>query len=263
MEKVKVGKYHIAFERKGKGPALILLHGALADSRVWRRQLDVLSNEFTTVAWDAPGCGQSSDPPETFTPSDFADCLAEFLHKINISHPHVLGLSFGGGLALALYRNNPDIPRTLVLASTYAGWKGSLRRETVDERLQKGLAQSNLPANQVVEAWLPTLYSKSAPPGQIDELKTIMSEFHPQGMRAMLLAFAKADLRIILPNIHVPTLLLYGDADQRSPLSIAQKLNAAIEVSRLVVLPGIGHVSNIEAPERFNNEVMRFLKANS
>jgi pimeloyl-ACP methyl ester carboxylesterase len=66
MEQVEVAGLRIAYRRAGDGPALVLLHGALSDSRAWRPQLDGLSDEVTVVAWDAPGCGQSADPPSTF-----------------------------------------------------------------------------------------------------------------------------------------------------------------------------------------------------
>jgi len=88
-----------------------------------------------------------------------------------------------------------------------------------------------------------------------------MSEFHPAGWRAMALSMAEADLRDVLPHIDVPTLLLYGEADQRSPLSIANELHDSIPNSRLVVMPGVGHVSNVEAAERFNTEVRNFLRS--
>src|SRR5437899_7194248 len=56
----------IAYERAGNGPPLVLLHGFVGDGREWRRQVDGLSDQFTVVAWDAPGAGASSDPPESF-----------------------------------------------------------------------------------------------------------------------------------------------------------------------------------------------------
>jgi pimeloyl-ACP methyl ester carboxylesterase len=80
-------------------------------------------------------------------------------------------------------------------------------------------------------------------------------------MRAVASAFARADLRDVLPRIDVPTLLLYGDADRRSPLNIAEDLRARIPTSRLVVLSGVGHQCNVEAPERFNAEVRGFLRS--
>jgi len=262
MDEVNVCGLRIAFERKGEGPPLVLLHGALSDSRMWRRQLDELSDEFTVVAWDAPGCGRSADPPETFRLPDFADCLAAFIKEIGLVKPHVLGLSFGAGLALELYRRYPNIPRTLILASAYAGWAGSLPPDVVEERLQQGLQQSRLPPEQVVEKWIPTLFTKSVPVEVINETATIMSEFHPAGMRVMLLSFAEADLRDVLPTIKVPTLLLYGEADQRSPLNVAESLHARIPASKLVVIPGVGHECSLEAPEIFNAEVRSFLQAN-
>jgi len=262
MDEVEISGLRIAFERKGDGPPLVLLHGALSDSRMWRRQLDELSDEFTVVAWDAPGCGRSADPPETFRLPDFADCLAGFIEKIGLVRPHVLGLSFGAGLALELYRCYPHIPKSLILASAYAGWAGSLPPDVVQERLQQGLQQSRLPPEQVVETWLPTLFTKSVPSKVIDETVKIISEFHPAGMRAMLFAFAEADLRDMLPTIKVPALLLHGEADQRSPLNVAENLHAKIPTSKLVIIPGVGHECSLEAPETFNAEVRSFLRAN-
>jgi pimeloyl-ACP methyl ester carboxylesterase len=67
MEMVEVHGLHIAYERAGSGPALVLLHGYVGDGpTTWRRQLDALSDEFTVVAWDAPGADRSTDPPERF-----------------------------------------------------------------------------------------------------------------------------------------------------------------------------------------------------
>src|SRR5919198_4538341 len=89
MDEIEVRGHRIAYRRKGEGPALVLLHGWPVDSREWRRQLDGLSDEFTVVAWDAPGAGASSDPPETFRLSDWADCLAAFIATLGLERPHV------------------------------------------------------------------------------------------------------------------------------------------------------------------------------
>jgi pimeloyl-ACP methyl ester carboxylesterase len=78
MEMVDVDGIRVAYERVGEGPPLVLLHGYVGDGpTTWRRQLEELSDEFTVVAWDAPGAGQSSDPPEDFgmraTPTAWPD----------------------------------------------------------------------------------------------------------------------------------------------------------------------------------------------
>ena len=260
MEHVEVRGLRVAYRRAGDGPPVVLLHGGLSDSREWRRQLEDLSDEFTVVAWDAPGCGGSSDPDDGFRLPGYADVLASFVDALELERPHVVGLSFGAGLALELYRRHPQLPASLVLASAYAGWAGSLPPEVVEERLREVLRQADLPADEVVAEWLPSLFSGSPPVAVVEEVAVIMRDFHPAGMRAMAYAFAEADLRDVLPRIEVPTLLLCGEADQRSPLTVAEALHAAIPHSTLVVLDGVGHQSNVEAADRFNAEVRGFLR---
>lgn len=259
MGQIEVDGLRIAFERRGEGPPLILLHGGLSDSREWRKQLDDFSDDFTVVAWDAPGCGRSSDPPETFRLPDYADCLAAFIELLGLERPHVLGLSFGAGLALELYRRHPFIPRTLVLASAYAGWAGSLPPDVVEQRLQRALKEAELPPETLVRGYLEDLLSESVPEALAEELAAIMADVRAAGMRMMAHAFAEADLRDILPSIAIPTLLLYGDHDRRVPRQVAENLHAGIPRSKLVVIPGVGHQSNMEAPQRFNDEVRSFL----
>lgn len=262
MDRVEVGGLRVTYRRAGRGPGLVLLHGGLGDSREWRRQLDGLADEFTVVAWDAPGCGGSSDPPATYRLPDYADCLAGFIGALDLGRPHVGGLSWGGGLALELYRRHPGLPRSLVLASAYAGWAGSLPAEVVQERLEQVLREADLPPAQWVRGYLPGLFTESAPPELLEEALAMMLDVRPAGMLPMVLGFAEADLRDVLPRIQVPTLLLYGDADRRSPLeTIARDLHAAIPASTLVVLPGVGHQCDMEAPERFNAEVRGFLRS--
>jgi pimeloyl-ACP methyl ester carboxylesterase len=121
MFRAKVNGLSVAYERAGEGPALVLLQD---DSRVWRPQLESLSAQFTVIAWDAPGAGQSSDPPETFGLGDWADCLAGLLDVVGIQRAHILGLSWGGVIAQEFYRRHSARVLSLVLADTYAGWKG-------------------------------------------------------------------------------------------------------------------------------------------
>jgi pimeloyl-ACP methyl ester carboxylesterase len=71
MNQIDAGGHRIAYERKGEGPPLVFLHGYVGDRRTWRRQIEDLSDEFTLVAWDAPGYGGSSDPPQAFRLPDF------------------------------------------------------------------------------------------------------------------------------------------------------------------------------------------------
>lgn len=255
-----MGGLHIGYEREGHGPPVVLLHGFVGDSREWRRQLDALSDEFTVIAWDAPGAGRSSDPPAPFDMSDYADCLAGFIRTQQLERVHVVGLSFGGALALELFRRHPTIPLSLVLAGAYAGWRGSLPREVGEQRLELCLKLASGPADDFVRTMIPGMFSSSPDADIVEEFGAIMTEFHPDGFIAMARALAEANLRDVLPTIDVPTLILNGDEDARASMSVAEDLLAAIPDSRFVVLPGTGHMSSIEAADRFNEEVRGFLR---
>ena len=94
MRELRLGDLRIAYTRAGSGPPLVLLHGGMDDRRSWRRQVDGLADEFTVLAWDAPGCGRSSDVPESWRMPEYADVLAAWLRATGVERPHVLGLSW-------------------------------------------------------------------------------------------------------------------------------------------------------------------------
>jgi pimeloyl-ACP methyl ester carboxylesterase len=144
------------------------------------------------------------------------------------------------------------------LADTYAGWKGSLPEPIPQERLAACLQDASLPSRDFVRKYLPGMFSDSPSPEAQERLAIIMSDFHPIGFRLMATASAQADTRDLLPNIRVPTLLVWGDADKRSPMSVGYQLRDAIPAARLAVISGAGHVSNLEAPAPFNAEVLAF-----
>lgn len=257
---IEVNGIRVAFEQAGAGPALVLVHGAVSDSRVWRRQLDDLSDEFNVIAWDAPGCGQSDDPPESFRLPEYADVLAGLIAALGLERSHLLGHSFGGALVLELVRRHPAVVATLTLAGGYAGWAGSLSAAEVERRLAFAVDVAGRLPGGFEPSSMPGLFSEKMSAASAAALATIMSESRPVATRAMAYALADADLRDVLPSITVPTLLVYGDADERSPLTVAEELHCGIPTSRLVVLPGLGHECYLEDPGRFNAEVRTFLR---
>ena len=162
MPSVEVNGLELAYERAGEGPPLLFAHGVLCDSRAWRPQLAGLSDELTVVAWDEPGAGRSVDPPEPFGLTDYADCLAGVIEALGLGPAAVAGLSWGGIVAQELYRRRPKLVAGLILADTYAGWAGSLTAEACAARLASCLGQATMPANEVVEQWMPGLLSRCA-----------------------------------------------------------------------------------------------------
>jgi pimeloyl-ACP methyl ester carboxylesterase len=262
VEMVDVGGRTMAYFRAGDGPPLVLLHGGWSDGRAWRPQLAGLAHNFDVIAWDAPGCGGSADPPAGMTLADYADALAELLAVLGVDRAHVGGLSWGGGLAIALYQHHPKLVRSLLLSGAYAGWKGSLPPEEVEARLRRVRAEAERPPAEWMGGYLPSFFSGPGPPEAIDLVQMMMSDIRAAGLLPMLTAFAAADLREVLPTIAVPTLLLWGEADARAPIRpVAEALLGSIPGSELVVLPGAGHYINLAAPDAFNAEVRRFLGA--
>ena len=92
-------------------------------------------------------------------------------------------------------------------------------------------------------------------------MAAVVADFHPLGFRLMTKALADTDTSALLVSITAPTLLVWGDGDMRSPLEVAEQFREAIPNADLVVIPGAGHISNMEKPEEFNAAVSRFLSS--
>lgn len=260
MDVVDVQGLRIAYERAGRGEPLVLLHGFVGDGRAtWAHQIEALSDDHTVVAWDAPGTGGSTPPPETFRIDDFAEVLAAFLRTLGIRRCHVAGLSFGGTLALALAARSPGSVASLVLLSAYAGWRGSLGAEAAAARLRTCEDAARLAPAEFGAVMLPSMFSEGVPASVADGFRADVEAADPGGFLTMARACEAADLRGVLDGIEVPTLVLAGDADVRAPLPVAEAISGGIRGARLVVLPGVGHVISLEAPGAVTREMRAFL----
>lgn len=262
MEVVRTNGLEIAYERVGEGPPLIFVHGGAEDGRVWQPQLAALADEFTVVAWDEPGAGRSSDVPAGFGLAEYAHSLATLIEAIALGPAHVVGLSWGGTVVQELYRHHRELVATLILVDTYAGWKGSLPEEEVRARVE-GVRQMLAAPAEDFDPTYPGLFAGDPPAEFVPLLEQMAAKVRRESLRTEVLVMAEADQRDLLPRIAVPTLLIWGEQDVRSPLSVARKFEQAIPDTRLVVIPDCGHVSNLEQPERFNEAVREFCRAHS
>lgn len=173
VEFVEVDGLRIAYERVGAGHPLVLVHGAAADSRMWRPQLAGLADEFTVVAWDEPGAGRSCDLPEGSTLAGFADALAALIESLQLGPAHLAGLSWGGTVVLELYRRHPQLVATLILIDTYAGWKGSLTAEEVQARAEGARRMLAEPLGEF-DGTVPGLFA-GHPPADLARLLTAIA----------------------------------------------------------------------------------------
>ncbi len=224
---------------------------------MWQPQLAALADEFTVVAWDQPGAGRSSDVPADFRLADYAHCLASVIEALALGPAHVAGLSWGGTVAQELYRHHPALVVTLIFVDSYAGWKGSLPEEEVRARVAAAHQMLAAPVEQF-DPTLPGLFAGDPPAEFVPLLREIAAGVRREALATQLLLMAEADQRDLLPRIAVPTLLIWGELDVRSPLTVARQFEEAIPDTKLVVIPRAGHVSNLEQPEQFNAAVREF-----
>jgi pimeloyl-ACP methyl ester carboxylesterase len=256
--RVRAAGLDVAYDRAGSGPPLILVHGAAGDAREWRLQIAGLSDDFTVIAWDEPGAGRSSDVPADFGLAGYSTALAGLVEALG-APAHVCGLSWGGTVTLELYRRRPELVATLVLADTYAGWKGSLPEHERRARVADVERMLGAPAEKL-HPTLPGLFAGEPPRDVSELLDAVAADVRPESVRVALGAIAEADLRDVLPGITVPTLLVWGELDPRSPLSAARAFARAIPHAELAVIPGAGHISNLERPDEFNAAVRAFCR---
>jgi pimeloyl-ACP methyl ester carboxylesterase len=166
----------------------------------------------------------------------------------------------GGTVALELYRRHPGLVATLILVDTYAGWTGSLPEEEVRARVAGVREMLAAPAEEF-DPTPPGLLAGDPPVELAALLKDIFAAVRRETLRTLQLVMAEVDQRDLLPRIAVPTLLIWGELDARSPLSVARQFEQAMPDTKLVVIPSAGHLSNLERPERFNQAVREFCRA--
>jgi len=260
VEFVEADGLKIAYQRVGEGHPLVFVHGAADDSRIWQPQLADLADEFTVVAWDEPGAGRSSDLPEGLTLEGFADGLAALIESLRLGPAHVAGLSWGGTVVLELYRRHPGLVATLIMIDTYAGWKGSLPADEVQARVVGARRMLAAPPGEF-DPTLPGLFAGDPPADFVRLLAAIAADVRPATLGQELAIMSETDLSDLLPHVAVPTLLLWGDSDARSPMIVARQFEEAIPDTELVVIEGAGHMSNLERPEQVNAAVREFCRA--
>jgi pimeloyl-ACP methyl ester carboxylesterase len=153
--------------------------------------------------------------------ADYAACLAALIEALSLGPAHVAGLSWGGTVALELYRRHPGTVATLMLADTCAGWKGSLPEQEVKARVAVLHRMLAAPAEEF-DPTPPSLFAGNPPPEFVPLLREIFAAVRRESLRTLLLVMAEANQRDLLPRIDAPTLLTWGELDARSPRSVAR-----------------------------------------
>jgi 3-oxoadipate enol-lactonase len=250
----------IAVEWTGDGPLALYLHGIGGNRTNWRTQLPAAAGiAFRAAAWDARGYGDSDDYDGALDFADFAADLDRILEHFGVRRAHLIGLSMGGRIALDYYRRQPERVATLTLASTSAGMPSSHEKREEFLRLrQKPLLDGKTPAD-IAESVAATLAGPNITSNQRAELIASLAALRRESYLKTLATVTRFDDFLSYADIRVPTLVIGGSEDRIATAATVQKQAAEIPDSRLVLLEGAGHLTNIERPAEFNRALLAFL----
>jgi pimeloyl-ACP methyl ester carboxylesterase len=251
----------MAFEERGSGPPVILLHGYPLSRAMWAPQRLELARRYRVITPDMRGMGETPPSDVEFSMDMLADDVIALLEHLSINGPIVLGgLSMGGYVAQAFAAQHPERLRGLILMDTKAvadtPEMAQKREETAAEVLETG------DVKKVVDAMIPRLFASDTlnEPERIAELTSVMEATTPKGIAGALRCMAgRPDRRNDLGKIRVPTLVLVGAEDAISPPTEAQSIADAISDSRFAVIPQAGHMAPWENPEGVNAALLDFL----
>jgi pimeloyl-ACP methyl ester carboxylesterase len=242
----------VAWREAGAGPAVLFLHGLGMTRTGFDPQLAALADRFRCVAWDMPGYGASPAPDGPLTFPGLAAAVDGLLDALGVDAAHLVGLSLGGMVALHTALEHPHRVRSLALldSSPAFGLDGT-QPDTWRRARLAPLDEGVTPAAMAE----PVLRSIMAPDVADDVLATAvasMARIPSDGLRAAVECLPTHDVRARLGDIHVPTLVVVGERDEETPPAYAQALADGISGAALSIVPGAGHISNLEAPAAVN-----------
>jgi 3-oxoadipate enol-lactonase len=250
----------IEYDVRGEGPAVLLLHAFPLGLCQWDAQVEALAATRRVVRFDARGFGDTAPGDGALTMERIADDGAGLLDHLGIEKAVVGGCSMGGYAAFAFVRRHPQRLAGLVLQDTRAGADTVEAKANRSTLAAKVLAEGALAA---AEAFLPKLLGETTyreRPDIVTGLRERILATSPQAIANALHGLAaRADSRETLPTIAVPTLVLVGSEDVLTPASEAATMAAAIPRARLDVIPGAGHLANLEDPVAVNAALRAFL----
>lgn len=262
--RARIAGTEIAYDVRGTGPAVLLLHAFPLGLAMWDDQARALSASFQVVRFDCRGFGGSPPGDGLLTMERIADDAVALLDHLEVAAATVCGVSMGGYAAFALVRRHPARLRSLVLADTKAGADTDAARRT---RAEQAEAVRREGTTAIAEAFLPRLVGKTTHaerPAIVGRLRDMILANPARGVTDALAGLAaRADSTSTLREIRVPALVVCGEEDVLTPPTEAEALHAGIRGSTLEIVPKAGHLTNVEAPDAFNRVLEAFLRRSS
>jgi pimeloyl-ACP methyl ester carboxylesterase len=241
---------------------LVLLHAFPLGAGMWEPQMRSIPQGWRLITPDLRGFGGSTDPADgTPTMDDYALDVMGLLGELGIQRAVVGGCSMGGYATFALLRRAADVVTGLVLSDTRIGAdtpEGRANRRSmlalVDREGPSGVSRDMMPK-------LLGATTRSTDATLESTVRRLIKQQSPDGIRAAILRMMdRRDATDVLAAVHVPTLVIVGEEDTLTPVEESRRLAETIPGARLEVVPGAGHLPNLEQPARFNAALTAFLE---
>ena len=272
LSRVVIHGHEVSYRRGGSGEAVLLVHGLAGSSRTWRAIMPGLAETHDVIAPDLLGHGESAKPVGDYSLGAFASGLRDLLGVLEVPRATIVGQSFGGGVAMQLAYQHPELcDRLVLIGSGGLGREVSwlLRLVTIPgvehlmplmvpravadrgEDLSRFLHRRGVSLPHVAEMWR-AYASLAGTENRRAFVRTIRNVVEPGGQVVSALD------RLYLAA-HLPTLIVWGDADDSIPVEHAHRAHEAIPGSRLVILEGVGHFPHLQAPDALLEVLEDFL----
>jgi 3-oxoadipate enol-lactonase len=257
----QVDSAQLACVSEGAGTPLVMLHGFALDHRMWDDQAQTLSAHYRVLRYDLRGFGRSSLPGDE--PYSHTHDLAALLTALDTGPAHVVGLSYGGRCALQFALDHPRAVRSLTLVdSALDGYPWSQSWRALWSSLRRAARSGDVAGAR--RLWLDNdLFGPArARPDVARRLAQMVDDYsgwhwvHADPETGTVPAAIER-----LPQLDVRTLVIAGERDLPDFRGVADTLARGIPRAARIVLPGAGHLANMEAPASFNSLLLDFLKA--
>lgn len=262
---IPVNDFNLSYDDLGEaGIPVIFLHGYPFSKAMWKQQLEFLQATNRVIACDVRGFGKSTYEQSSLSIDLFADDLLTFMYKLHIEKAIICGLSMGGYIALNAMKRFPGHFEALILCDTQCIADSPAVKEkrykVIDDINVNGVKNFN-------EEFIKSVFHKDTLSNKkelVETLRTVVFANSQQIITAGLVALAeRSETCSTLGAIDIPTLILCGREDEVTPLAQSDFMHQLIEGSIMHVIDNAGHVSNLEQPDEFNQQVLDFLTAHS
>ena len=258
--KTTVNGASIDYRDEGTGLPIVFIHAFPLNQTMWDEQVAALKNRYRTITLDLRGFGHSDAPPGPYLMDQMASDVRGLLSLLNIDQAVLVGLSMGGYIALAFYRSYPDAVRALVLADTRSS---ADTHEARSRRINSAARAEKEGSDAIAEDMVPLLLGRTSletRPLIVEQVREMIRANSPHGIAGAQRGMSvRRDSTYILPGIDFPVLIIVGSEDGLTPPEEAENLRSGIPGARIRIIANAGHLSNLEQPGAFNDELVAFL----